>query len=456
MILFFLYFRSALGINLSTGSLDVIKDDEIAPVWSPDYTKGYTCHPVSSVYEISSVNSRVFNITTDSSESIRLAVTLAYKTNKLGVLVKLSDNEVSADSPGNITVSYTCKGTGWTEITLGLIYNGKTYPISWVKQCGELNGFDWGLVLLILTAIVVVSLSAYSAKNISALQSHLADESEVLTTNHAIGFVVISSLFLLILFFFMKYVGFVMEIIVCLGGAGAIFSVIQELNIDSYWPAAINFPGVGRINISTIIGLAVSITTVLSYYLTRNWILNNVIGICFAFIIIKTVKIPNFKVGSLLLGLAFFYDIFWVYGSSYIFGDNVMVNVASGLDLPIKLQCPHLSSGSLPFTCSILGLGDLALPGLFLAFASRFDQINSTSYLRVLVLCYSVALGLCIGVLVIFKYPQPALLYISPLLILGMLLYAYKKGEVTKIWKGISTAPLMAYEYDMREIRSSN
>jgi len=46
---------------------------------------------------------------------------------------------------------------------------------------------------------------------------------------------------------------------------------------------------------------------------------------------------------SILLGLLFFYDIFWVFISPNIpgFGGNsVMIVVATGLDLPVKLVWP--------------------------------------------------------------------------------------------------------------------
>ena len=33
----------------------------------------------------------------------------------------------------------------------------------------------------------------------------------------------------------------------------------------------------------------------------------------------------------------FLYDVFWVFGSKSVFGDNVMVTVAKGLNAPIKV-----------------------------------------------------------------------------------------------------------------------
>lgn len=109
------------------------------------------------------------------------------------------------------------------------------------------------------------------------------------------------------------------------------------------------------------------------YLLTKNWILNNLIGMCYCFMVIRSFKIVSLQVGSLLLGLLFFYDIYWVFYSERLFGANVMTTVATGLDLPIKLLIPHIGSHPIAHSCGLIGLGDLAVPGLFAAFASRVD-----------------------------------------------------------------------------------
>lgn len=75
----------------------------------------------------------------------------------------------------------------------------------------------------------------------------------------------------------------------------------------------------------------------LLYYFTKFWLLNNVFGIFFSIVAIKTMNLGSFKVGFILLWLLFVYDIFWVYGT------DVMVTVAKNLDIPIKLLFPYLN-----------------------------------------------------------------------------------------------------------------
>lgn len=63
----------------------------------------------------------------------------------------------------------------------------------------------------------------------------------------------------------------------------------------------------------------------------------------------------------------FVYDIFWVFGTS------VMVSVATKIDGPIKLLFPKNGLFAAEPEFALLGLGDIVLPGVFLALMLRFD-----------------------------------------------------------------------------------
>lgn len=71
----------------------------------------------------------------------------------------------------------------------------------------------------------------------------------------------------------------------------------------------------------------------------------------------------------MLWGL-FFYDIFWV------FGTDVMVTVAKSIDAPIKLQFPFTAlneEGVEIIKYSMLGLGDIVVPGIFVGMTLKYD-----------------------------------------------------------------------------------
>ena len=123
-----------------------------------------------------------------------------------------------------------------------------------------------------------------------------------------------------------------------------------------------------------LLTLCIGVGPTLLYFFTKHWLLNNLFGIAFSIIGIKTLVVPNFKIGYLLLLGLFFYDIFWVYGT------DVMVTVATSIDAPIKLQFP---SGNPDKKFSILGLGDIVLPGVLLALGLKLDLENYIKKLTV-------------------------------------------------------------------------
>jgi minor histocompatibility antigen H13 len=71
----------------------------------------------------------------------------------------------------------------------------------------------------------------------------------------------------------------------------------------------------------------------------------------------------------MLLVLLFFYDIF------FVFGTDVMLTVAKGIDAPIKLQFPKDFSGTTS-KYAILGLGDIVIPGVFVSLCLRYDFLK--------------------------------------------------------------------------------
>ena len=91
---------------------------------------------------------------------------------------------------------------------------------------------------------------------------------------------------------------------------------------------------------------------------------------------LKTVRLNTLLPGLVLLGLLFFYDIFWVFLSVHFTsgGKSVMVEVATSFDAPIKILMPHLTMDYPNTNCSLLGLGDIVIPGVYIGFLVRFGR----------------------------------------------------------------------------------
>lgn len=196
---------------------------------------------------------------------------------------------------------------------------------------------------------------------------------------------------------------------------GHIKKTIFEMEIDT------------PIDVYTIMAFSFAVIVNLIYFFTGHWSLNNVLGIAFTVGGIKLMRIPNFKYSVVLLWLLFFYDIYWV------FKTDVMVTVAKSLDAPIKLSFPV----DLEFKkFSILGLGDMVIPGICVAVVLKFeldrlttayhkknkksvlsiDTINSwsTPMFHLTVVFYFLSIISTLVGMYLMNHAQPALLYIVP------------------------------------------
>lgn len=170
------------------------------------------------------------------------------------------------------------------------------------------------------------------------------------------------------------------------------------------------------------------------YFLSTNWVLNNILGLAFCLNTIELVSLESVGVGCILLGGLFFYDIFWV------FGTDVMVTVAKSFEVPIKLVFPMdlLENGLAAKNFGMLGLGDIVVPGLFIALLCRFDFSHrpgqSRLYFYTGFLAYVLGLALTIAVMHCFRAAQPALLYLVPSCLGMPLLLAAIKGDLKPLF----------------------
>ncbi|XP_008993832.1 signal peptide peptidase isoform X8 [Callithrix jacchus] len=133
-----------------------------------------------------------------------------------------------------------------------------------------------------------------------------------------------------------------------------------------------------------------------------------------------------------------------------VFGTNVMVTVAKSFEAPIKLVFPQdlLEKGLEADNFAMLGLGDIVIPGIFIALLLRFDislKKNTHTYFYTSFAAYIFGLGLTIFIMHIFKHAQPALLYLVPACIGFPVLVALAKGEVTEMFSYESSAEILPH-----------
>lgn len=109
-------------------------------------------------------------------------------------------------------------------------------------------------------------------------------------------------------------------------------------------------------------------------------------------------------------------------------------------ELPMLLVLPRLGDYVGGFT--MLGLGDIILPGLLVAFAARYDRATGVApgrgYFRAMVIGYAVGLMMANLAVYWMRMGQPALLYLVPCTLGVFTAMAYRRGVLGEMWKGPS------------------
>ncbi|XP_027334177.1 signal peptide peptidase-like 4 isoform X2 [Abrus precatorius] len=273
-----------------------------------------------------------------------------------------------------------------------------------------------------------------------------------ISTAAAVLFVVIASCFLVMLYKLMSF-WFVEVLVVlfCIGGVEGLQTCLVALLSCFRWfqhPAQtfVKIPFFGAVSYLTLAVTPFCIVFAVVWAVYRRasyaWIGQDILGITLIITVLQIVRIPNLKVGTVLLSCAFLYDIFWVFVSKWWFHESVMIVVArgdkSGEDgIPMLLKIPRLFDPWGGY--SIIGFGDIILPGLIVAFSLRYDWLAKKNLRAGYFLWAMTAYGL--GLLITYValnlmdgHGQPALLYIVPFTLGTFLSLGKKRGELKILW----------------------
>ncbi|RNA44874.1 signal peptide peptidase-like 3 [Brachionus plicatilis] len=342
------------------------------------------------------------------------------------------------------------------------------------------------------------------------------DKFQTINSCQALFIPILSSISLLVMFFYFD--SFQTTFVICTSVLATIsFSHLLSpvctyfLNFCFSDPETIrkkrNLSLFGSHSWSDIVSFFASIFLVALWIITGHWIFMDLIGIGFCVVFISMVRLPSLKVSLLLLFGLVIYDVIWVYFSKFIFNSNVMVKVATKeadnpfdfltkklnidfkegpkLSLPGKLVIPSYQEEG---NYSILGLGDIVIPGLLLCFVLRFDAYKRNqmafnfnaekshdskeekvqndfivsnnvkhsasllrfnklffrnfysspmrrwSYFRCSLFGYFFGLFTATLSSEIFREAQPALLFLVPSILFPLMIMAYLNGDLNSMW----------------------
>ncbi|KAM4597403.1 signal peptide peptidase-like 2A isoform 1-T1 [Fundulus diaphanus] len=345
---------------------------------------------------------------------------------------------------------------------------------------------DPNIAVMLLISIVTVALGGYwsgacererfnsYAAGGGGGEESKADSNRVFLYSplNVVIFVILMCGMLVLMYFFYNVVVYVIIAIFCLASASALFSCLDAV-LDKIGCGTLSFSVRNKsFSVRSILLAALCISVAVVWGVYRNedrwiWILQNLLGFAFCLNFMKTITLSNFKICVILLSLLLLYDVFFVFITPFFTknGVSIMVQVALGPDatgektqgnmveipaepqapsekIPVVMRLPRFSAWAqnlCGMQFSILGYGDIIVPGLLVAYCSRFDVwINSRRKVYFICCCIAYLLGMVLtfAVMLLSGMGQPALLYLVPFTLITSAVVAGCRGEMRQFWTG--------------------
>uniref|UniRef100_H2SR17 PA domain-containing protein n=1 Tax=Takifugu rubripes TaxID=31033 RepID=H2SR17_TAKRU len=261
-------------------------------------------------------------------------------------------------------------------------------------------------------------------------------------------FVGLMSVMLLLMYFFYNILVYVIIAIFCLASASALFSCLDAV-MDVIGCGTVSFSIKNcKLSLRSLVLAAVCISIAVVWGVYRNedswiWILQDLLGIAFCLNFMKTISLSNFKICVILLSLLLVYDVFFVFITPFFTKrEQSESRQALSPQLPVVMRVPRFSAWALNMCgmqFSILGFGDIIVPGLLVAYCSRFDvRINSRNKVYFISSCIAYLLGIIMtfAVMLLSGMGQPALLYLVPFTLITAAAVAGYRKEMRQFWTG--------------------
>ena len=366
------------------------------------------------------------------------------------------------------TESYSSKNEQYNNndmfavLNFTFTFNKTDYHFSFIKFCS----FDpkWKNIvsagITFLVAVLYVYFSTAIELNFKSVKE--AQKTANIKWYHILIYGLVASCMLLTIYFFKKYIIFIFnllmayEVFIC--GFYTVLFYIRKIGKKFLSPlthkklrkfrSENNFlnkiKSYCKINTYDIISIILNIILVIFYYVTKSWLLNDILCFFLSFTFLSILILKSFMLCFLLLFVFFIYDTFWVFYSDKIFSENVMVKAATSLNIPIKIEMPIIFSQNPIKDCMLLGMGDIVLPGIIIKYCHRFDSMKKKidksykgGFFLFNILLYVISLILAMLMMFVFDHSQPVLFYISPIFIFGLMGKAFYDGCFMDFWNGL-------------------
>jgi hypothetical protein len=458
----YLQISTNMNENSQDFNIHIMNNCEVSKRWIVREDNDRMCLISERVYEGEDNIRRAFRFTYRPEKSVK--ENLEIKNINLIYPKSVAETRISKNNitlrPGesyDIYIDYDCwnmnmdKRSDWYKIKFVLEFEEGIKEFEYFKICeANYDGFDISqiIIICIIFLIIYASVKDYLQSKLEAII--VEKYSEIKNPENL--FIITCVVFLILIFLhvigvyhdFTEYVIFIVAplSIAMIAEAGLKNNRLTnpESSDNVNWITNLEhmtyeIPLFGSVTMYFVVCLAIGLLSLLIWIYTHNWLVNNIISIAISIVFIRIFKFTSLKFILIIYILAIAYECVWInYYSSYSGENSKLTNLSSGL--PVKILCPELTSS--PFNaCNSLPIADIILPGIFLTYSRKYDEIKYGSmFFNIGVI--SLGIGLIINIIVYYtiSLPTPSFFYTGPIMLIITLLIAYKREELYDFIEG--------------------
>ena len=358
----------------------------------------------------------------------------------------------------NIQINYDCSDNSnneynssdnWYNIIFTIEFDdARKISFEYIKVCNAsyTNNIDISHFIIISFIFIIIYLSTKEFLR-SKLENIIVEKYTEIRNPENILLISIIVIFILYFFFYVNFfeiwISFVISLIAPFSIGLLLEAILKHndilLNLEN---RSFEIPFIGSITFFFGFSLFVGYFILFLWYLTHNWVINNIIAISISLISIRLFKFTSFKLLIIMFSLGILYNLVWaVFYSSY-YSHNFKLTNNSPNNFPIKILCPEFFPS--PFnSCNFLPIADIILPGLLMMFAKIYDE-NKGKNIYFNSANISLSIGLFVNIMVYYHYrlPLPSFLFTGPIILITVIFIGYQNSELKEILEGFSSTIL--------------
>lgn len=354
--------------------------------------------------------------------------------------------QIEPNSEGSLTITTHCVNTdenskqhlNWTHINVTFVRSdtGASVSFFYQRSC-SVERIIFGLSFVMVIAFITILVGLGARK-----QSTRSYIGELKLFHVGLYFLITTGAYILLYSNENKYLknGILMLFYsIHLGSTSLIINDVFHIFLSerTCFMARLKIGKFMALTLTNVLSVILAGVLVVSSFITRNWLINDVLSVCLLLTLLQSLKITSLKMGVILMMSYFIMQLGWSLVAAKKFGLDWDTTLEDVIDIPLSIKYPHFRVEPIK-NCSQVSILEIFLSGIFISFCHRYDQSKGLKIFYVAGMAgFFVGNVIAVGVVVGVNRGLPALFFLIPLVLISVSAVAFRRNEHKELWDGL-------------------